>query len=89
MRWRDLRRSTNVKDLRGRGGGGGMGMGIGGLIVVAAAYFLGVDPRLVMGLLNGGAGGGSSVTSVESTQPTDEGGDFATAILASTEDVWG
>jgi uncharacterized protein len=91
MRWRDLRRSTNVKDMRGRGGGGGGGLklGLGGLVVMAAAYFLGVDPRLVMGLLDAGGGGGPGATTIESSQPTDEGGDFATAILASTEDVWG
>jgi uncharacterized protein len=88
MRWQDLRRSQNVKDVRGRSfGGGGLKLGIGGLIVAAIAYFAGVDPRLVMGLLDGGAGG-TAAPQVESSQPTDEAGDFATAILGSTEDVW-
>jgi uncharacterized protein len=92
MRWRDLRRSENVKDMRGRGGGfggGGMKLGIGGLVIAAIAYFAGVDPRLVMGLLDAGGAGGPSPTQIESSQPNDDSGAFATAILGSTEDVWG
>jgi predicted metalloprotease len=90
MRWQDLRRSQNVKDVRGRSfGGGGMKLGIGGLVIAAIAYFAGVDPRLVMGLLDAGGGAGAPASQVESTLPTDNAGDFATAILGSTEDVWG
>ena len=89
MRWQDLRRSQNVKDVRGRSfGGGGMKLGIGGLVIAAIAYFAGVDPRLVMGLLDAGGGAGPPASQVESSLPTDNAGDFATAILGSTEDVW-
>ena len=59
MRWRQTRASQNVEDYRGRrtgGGGGGMKFGVVGLVAVIGAYFLGIDPRLVMGLLGGGAG---------------------------------
>jgi predicted metalloprotease len=90
MRWRDLRRSQNVRDVRGRSGGfggGGLKLGIGGLVVAAIAYFMGVDPRLIMGLLEAG-GGATSAPQVESSQPGDDAGAFASTILASTEDVW-
>jgi predicted metalloprotease len=93
MRWRDLRKSQNVKDVRGRSpglGGGGLKLGLGGLAIIALAYFMGVDPRMVMGLLDAGGGlaGGGATPQVESSQPADDAGAFATAILGSTEDVW-
>lgn len=88
MRWRDLRRSQNVRDVRGRSSGGtGMKFGLGGLVLLAAAWFLGVDPRLVMGFLD--AGGGGAQAPVNTLPPSDDAGDFATAVLGSTEDVWG
>jgi predicted metalloprotease len=97
MRWREGRRSENVEDVRGRGTGGGLGgggfkLGIGSIVLIAAAYFLGVDPRLVMGLLQGGGDlGGSAVqTGPEQTAaPTDEAGQYAAVIMGYTEDVWG
>ncbi|MDQ2640327.1 MAG: zinc metallopeptidase [Pseudomonadota bacterium] len=90
MRWQDLRRSQNVKDVRGRSfGGGGMKLGIGGLVVAAIAYFAGVDPRLVMGLLDTGGATGPDPTQMQTAPPSDDAGDFAAAILGSTEDVWG
>lgn len=95
MRWRDGRRSSNVEDMRGRGGGGGMGgggfkLGIGGLVVAAAAYFLGVDPQLIMGIMQATQAGGSAIESeqVATSQPTDEAGDFMSVVLADTEDTW-
>jgi predicted metalloprotease len=94
MRWRDGRRSDNVEDMRGRSGGGGFGgggmkLGIGSLVLVAAAYFLGVDPRLVMGLLGGGVEGSPQGGPVETAQPQDEAGQYAATVLGFTEDVWG
>src|ERR1041384_917481 len=61
MRWRQSRQSQNVQDYRGRGTGGGGGgrgtkFGIVGLIAIVGAYFLGVDPRLIMSLVGGGTG---------------------------------
>lgn len=100
MKWRDGRRSSNVEDTRGSGGGGGGGgfggggfkLGIGGLIVMAAAYFLGVDPRLVMGIMQGVEGGavqqGAPATTVAADQSLDEGADFLRVVLADTEDTW-
>lgn len=100
MRWREGRRSENVEDMRGRGGGfgggggglggGGFKLGIGGLVLVAAAYFLGVDPRLVMGVMQATQGGAPMEQGpVETSRPTDEAGDFLSAVLADTEDTWG
>lgn len=94
MRWRDGRRSENVEDVRGTGGGGmggggGFKLGIGGLVIAAAAYFLGVDPRVIMGVMEGVQGGATQETaSVATTKPTDEAGDFMSVVLADTEDTW-
>ena len=95
MRWREGRRSGNLEDLRGRGGGGlgggGFKLGLGGLVVVAAAYFLGVDPRLVMGIMQGAGGDATqeAPAPVAADQPLDEGADFLRVVLADTEDTWG
>ncbi len=86
MRWQGSRRSTNVQDARGvRFGGAGLGIG-GTLIALAAAYFFGVDPRVILGLTE-------TVSSVrqpqiESGTPTDEQGQFVAAVLGDTEDTW-
>ncbi len=99
MKWRDGRRSSNVEDTRGTGGGGGGGLGggggfklgLGGLVVVAAAYFLGVDPRLVMGIMQGVDGGSmqqGAPATVAADQSLDEGADFLRVVLADTEDTW-
>jgi predicted metalloprotease len=87
MRWQGSRRSTNVQDARGvRFGGAGLGIG-GTLIALAAAYFLGVDPRVMLGLTE-------TVSSVRQPEiasgtPTDEQGQFVAAVLGDTEDTWG
>jgi len=90
MRWRGLRRSSNVEDERG-GPGGRIGIGGGGLgllVLAVVVYFVG-GPQAVMQLLssqgvtqsvdqpvNGGSG-----------QP-DEAREFVESVLGSTEDVW-
>jgi len=94
MRWRGGRRSDNVEDYRGRGGGGfggggGLKFGIGGLIAIVAAYFLGVDPRMIMSLLDATGGAPAEVGDPATSAPQDEAGDFMSAVLADTEDTWG
>jgi predicted metalloprotease len=91
MRWRQSRQSQNVEDYRGRrtgGGGGGMKFGIVGLVAVVGAYFLGIDPRLVMGLLGGGTGGPATEEPVDPGTPADEAGQFVGGVLGDTEDTW-
>ena len=95
MRWRGGRQSSNVEDYRGRSSrlGGGVKFGGGAIVALIAAYFLGVDPRLLLGLF-------SSVDSVQ-TEPAPPGGvqqtgapddelaQFISVVLADTEDTWG
>jgi predicted metalloprotease len=91
MRWRQTRESQNVEDYRGRrtgGGGGGMKFGVVGLVAIIGAYFLGIDPRLVMGLLGGGAGAPTSEQPVDPGSPTDENGQFVAHVLGDTEETW-
>jgi predicted metalloprotease len=87
MRWQGSRRSTNVQDARGvRFGGAGLGIG-GTLIALAAAYFLGVDPRVILGLTESVQS--SRQPEIASGTPTDEQGQFVAAVLGDTEDTWG
>jgi predicted metalloprotease len=91
MRLDDVRQSGNVEDRRGAGfGGGGLrtgGLGLGGLLVVLAiSYFAGVDP---MSLLSPDQTAGPVDSGpVQSGPPSDQGGRFASQILADTEDTW-
>ncbi len=95
MRTDRSRRSQNIEDLRGqgplRGGGGGMRFGIvGTLIAIAAAWFFGIDPRMILGLMQAGEQlAPASQPQVQSGTPTDQAGDFVAAVLGDTEDTWG
>ncbi len=93
MRWRGQRESTNIEDRRGlpipRGAGG---LGIGTVIVAfVAAWFLGIDPGMLLGMLSGD---GAPATEQQAAppgaggSPSDDEGRFAAVVLASTEDVW-
>ena len=95
----DGRESENVEERRGGGSGssiggllpGGLrGKGIVAIVVAAAAaYFLDIDPALIMRLLNSGES-----TLTESSAPTqqipanDKLAKFVSVVLADTEDVW-
>ena len=101
MRWREGRSSENVEDERGAGGlgvpGGGMRIGLGGLLLVlAGAWLFGADPMTLLQMLGGGvgsepAGGGYGQPSPapQPGGPQDEGAEFVSKVLASTEDTWG
>ena len=96
MRWRDLRRSSNVEDRRdespsARRGGGGIKLGgVGLVLVMVASLIFGVNPMEVLSLL----GGGSTVTAPQQTQQrrappaNDPNADFVSAVLGDTEDTW-
>jgi hypothetical protein len=88
----DGRESSNVEDRRGSGGLGGrsIGGGIGVVVVVIAAMVFGVDPRMLLGMLEGGGLPGGAPTQVQAPggKPTDEMGRFVSVVLADTEDTW-
>jgi predicted metalloprotease len=89
MRWQDSRRSSNVEDYRGsRFGGAGLKLGVGGtLIALVAGYFLGIDPRVILGLAESLPTSGPAPTAQEGV-PQDEAGNFMSAVLGETEDTW-
>ena len=93
MRWRDLRRSSNVRDVRGRGTGlrlplpVGRGGGIGLVVLLIIAAIFG-GPELVYQLL-GSADYESGAPTSAPAGVNDEDRQFTAAILGSTEDVWG
>jgi predicted metalloprotease len=93
MRLEDQRASDNIEDRRGMGGRGmrmGGGLGLGAIVVAVIAMFMGVDPRLVLGLL----GGAEQITQSAPQNPgpvgapSDEMGRFVAKVIGSTEDTW-
>lgn len=98
MRLDQLPRSDNVEDRRGQGGGfrvpgGRGGLGIGTVIVLGLlAWGLGIDPRLLIDGAEIFSGGDSSQQpSNEPTRagaPSDQAGQFVSAVLGSTEAQW-
>ena len=96
MRWKDLRRSSNVRDVRGAGGGrvpmrigrGGIGGGLGGLVILVLVLIFG-GPEAVLQLLGGGGGGAPTAEDGRPLTANDETSDFVARVLGSTEDVWG
>jgi predicted metalloprotease len=104
MRWDDFGRSDNVEDNRGGGGGfgGGLpggragGLGIGTIVVLGlVGWALGIDPRILIGgaeILGGGGGQHYEQRAprpARTGQPTDQTGQFVSAVLKQTEDRWG
>ncbi len=97
MRWKDLRRSDNVRDVRGEEGGGGARAGMpislgrgGGLAAVAVlvvVYLIG-GPEALQTLLDGGGAGAPTAEQGSPLTANDETSQFVAAILGSTEDVW-
>ena len=90
MRWKSGRRSSNIEDRRGRRVAGGTVLkgGVGTIVLtLALAYFLGIDPQVLLQLQQGG--GQPEV--VEDYQPTPQEAqlaDFVSVVLADTEDTW-
>jgi predicted metalloprotease len=87
MRWGDLRQSENVEDRRGGGRGLAVGGGIGSVIIAVIVYLLGGDPSSIP-VPQGSPG--TSATSQQYEQPGDDSlRRFVSAVLGSTEDIWG
>src|SRR5688572_502922 len=95
VRWKDLRRSSNVRDVRGAGGGrvpmrvgrGGIGGGLGAIVIVVLAFIFG-GPEAVLQLLSGAGGGAPTAEQGRPLTANDETSDFVARVLGSTEDVW-
>lgn len=97
MRWKSGRRSENIQDARARSGTrrGGLPLGLltskSGLIILViagAAYFMGVDPSLILGVLNGGGQLSSSSSQPVISPEQQQLSDFVSVVLADTEDTW-
>ena len=99
MRLDQLPRSDNVEDRRGQGGGfripgGRGGMGIGTIVILGLlGWYLGIDPRILIGGADILSGGGGSQQQQESQEtragtPSDQMGQFVSAVLGGTEAQW-
>ena len=96
MRWDDQRRSDNVEDRRGSGPprrrGGGIAISGGGLLLILAlAFITGENPLTLLEAVSGGPSSSVEQYDQEPGQqgaPGDHLGQFASAVLGSTEDVW-
>lgn len=90
MRWRNMRRSTNVEDVRGGGRSSRRaagGVGIGGIVLaLLASLIFGIDPGTVLVGLQGG--GISQPPQIQEAPINDRDSDFVKAVLGDTEDVW-
>lgn len=86
MQLDDQNESNNVEDRRGGGGIGRGGIGLGTIVVaLAASYFFGIDPSVILGLANN-----SPAPPVAAHKPPadDTMARFVSKILASTETTW-
>ena len=111
MRLDQLPRSDNVEDRRGQDMGAGRGfrlpggrggLGIGTIIVLGLiGYWLGIDPRILIGGAEILSGSGSSQQQsypeprdqagskdTRAGAPSDQMGEFVSAVLGSTEAQW-
>ena len=92
MRWKQGRRSTNVRDLRGRRGGGSPmvvgGGGLGMVVVAIIIALLGGDPTILLDsaapVSRTPSGGAYQTNSPEENELAD----FTSVVLADTEDTW-
>jgi len=90
MRWKTGRRSSHVEDRRGTRAGGGLFKGGIGTVVIALglAYFLGIDPRVML-QLGEAVAPSATETDYQPTAKEQQQVDFVSVVLADTEDTWG
>lgn len=83
MQLDDQDESSNVEDRRGGIGRGGIGLGTI-VVALAASYFFGIDPSVILGLAS------NSPAPVAAHKPPadDTMARFVSKILASTETTW-
>jgi uncharacterized protein len=93
MRLDELPRSDNVEDRRGmRMPGGRGGLGIGTVVILGLlGWWLGIDPRILIGgaeIFTGGDSSQQQTQQAPTGAPTDQTGQFVAAVLGSTEAQW-
>jgi len=105
MKWEDLKRSTNIEDLRSQSGGGRMNFGGGrgmNLLIPLVRFLMGTNIGrivLVIGIIAYFMGFNPLALLNTSSQPTakhavnplseDKSAQFVAAVLGQTEEVWG
>lgn len=91
MRWSDLRRSKRVEDRRGMSGGGrvAVGGGIGAVIILVIGLLTGKDLSGLLQIFQGTTLEETSTQRPAGPRADDKTADFVSAVLGSTEDVWG
>jgi predicted metalloprotease len=86
MKWRNVRGSRNIEDRRGRSTAKSGGMGILGIVVVLAiGYFTGID---VSSFVSNSGTTSVQQGSIEISDQDKERGEFVSAALGYTEQVW-
>ena len=100
MRWRRGTRSRNIEDRRAQRGPGRRraagSLGLGGLLLVlAASYFLGIDPSLFLGGglgpaagIDSGGGGRAPTGEFRTTPEEEELVDFISFVLDDLQGTW-
>lgn len=89
MKLTGRRRSSNVEDRRASGGGRTAKMGLGGLLVAGLiTWLLGGNPLSVLQNADLGAIVGGEQIEYVPTEREEKLAEFASQILAGTEDVW-
>jgi predicted metalloprotease len=92
MRLDDQEESRNVEDRRGSSSGFGIGRGslsIGSVILaLAASYFFGIDPSVILGLTGNGDTPSTTQASTNKPRAEDEMTRFVRKVLGSTESTW-
>jgi hypothetical protein len=94
MRLDDENESSNVEDRRGEGGGGGSAVGLGGVgigtivLALAASYFFGIDPSVILGLASHAPSPATHSAPAHKPPANDEMAKFVSKVLGSTETTW-
>src|SRR4029450_1187984 len=90
MRLDELPRSQRVEHRRRMTPGRAGGVGIGTVVVLSLiGWALGIDPRMLIGGAEQMSGGGQAEQQQgPAGAPSDETGQFISAGLGSTEEVW-
>ncbi|MCB1965772.1 MAG: neutral zinc metallopeptidase, partial [Candidatus Accumulibacter sp.] len=88
MRLDNQSESRNVEDRRG-GQFGRRSVGIGTLVIaLAASYFFGIDPAVILGLASSTSQHEPANTQTRRPPAKDQMANFVSKVLGSTEVVW-